>query len=175
MVLHPAQAPTGNCERCPSETPRPAASRTLRPPARVDDAMKPSSPRRSSQSRPGAAPAPIAVRRRIVPFAPFNPCRCSLTARQPHASRSKTCASPSKNRPEYLSKSKPLLGEILPIHAPGTGLVRNRVHLGCFPTGHLTPGLNYLVNKPAANQASTVFDEPCCSYCEQGKPFASKV
>ncbi len=109
-ALRPAQARTDSCERCPFETLHPAVPRTPRPPARADDVAKPSSPRRSSQSRPGAAPAPIAARRRIVPFAPFNLYRYSPTARRRTPPNGKR-ASPSKNRPEYLPKSKPHLAK----------------------------------------------------------------
>src|SRR6202041_1432185 len=72
--LHRAPAPPDSCERCPSEKLPRAASYILPPRGRPNGVERPSSPRRSSRSRSDAAPAPIAIRRRIVPFAPFNLC-----------------------------------------------------------------------------------------------------
>jgi hypothetical protein len=42
------------------------------------------SPRRSFRSRPCVAPAPIATRRRIVPFAPFDPSQTVAPAAPVH-------------------------------------------------------------------------------------------
>jgi hypothetical protein len=68
----PTLSPLDSSERYPFETLHPAMTRILPPPAQAHGAVRLWSPRRSSRSRPYAVPSPIAIHRRIVPFAPLS-------------------------------------------------------------------------------------------------------